>query len=75
MAVSPNALIPVQVARLLGVAPQSVDKELKRDGSFLEAFDYAGTKMITMRSVKRWQAARAKRAAAQAAAIAEVPLP
>lgn len=72
---TPNALIPIQVARLLGIAPQSVDKELKRDGSHLEVVEFAGTKMVTMRSVRRWQKARAKRAAAAVQSIAEVPKP
>jgi IS30 family transposase len=71
---TPNAILPAQVGRLLGVAPQTVDKELKREGSFLEAFDFAGSRMVTMASVRRWQAARAKRAAAAVAKLEEVEL-
>jgi len=73
--ITPNALLPSQVARLCGVKPQSVDKELKRAGSLLELFEFAGTKMITLRSVKRWQKVRAKRAAAQVARIEGAPVP
>jgi IS30 family transposase len=62
-AFTPNAILPAQVGRLLGLAPQTVDKELKRDGSHLESFLYAGSRMVTMQSVRKWQAVRAKRVA------------
>lgn len=48
----PNALIASQVARLVGVAPQSVAERISKDK--LEAFEHLGVTMVPMRSVRRW---------------------
>jgi hypothetical protein len=68
-AFKPNAISASQVARLVGCSPQNVDLEIKREDSRLETFDFAGSRMVTMRSVRRWQAARIKAATNRAAKL------
>lgn len=60
----PNAWIKSQVARRVGVAPQSVEDRIV--AGKLEVFELWGTQMIPERSVRKWERERAKRRALQA---------
>jgi hypothetical protein len=59
----PNALIPSQVARAVGVKPQSVAERMATGR--LEHFKCLGVIMIPVRAVRRWEREREARARAR----------
>lgn len=55
----PNAIVPAQVARLVGVSEVSVSKRIRRgDEGGLELVEFLGTTMVSLRSALRWKKAR-----------------